>query len=136
MSTATHVFIVEGRLYNESMATPSAGTTTGQATDEVELTKMRRQQYWSQVQRLKLLMDLIFVCASGRNPIMNLTNEITSVRCLPHQTIQQYCQNSVWSGVCHLEVNVRNDHPQSSDSCSSSMKLYNKHHGTLSRSVV
>jgi len=54
------------------MATPSAGTTTGQATDEAELTKLRRQQYWSQVQRMKLLMDLIFVCASRHSPVMNL----------------------------------------------------------------
>jgi hypothetical protein len=53
---------VEGRLYKESMSIPGATTTTGQATDEIELTKLRRQQYWSRVQRLKLLMDLIFVC--------------------------------------------------------------------------
>jgi hypothetical protein len=79
ISTKAHVFVVEGRLYNESMATPSAGTTTGQATDEVELTKLRRQQYWSQVQRTKLLMDLIFVCASGHSPVINLADKNTSV---------------------------------------------------------
>ena len=53
---------VEGRLYRESMSGPGATTTSGQATDEVELTKLRQQQYWSRVQRLKLIMDLIFVC--------------------------------------------------------------------------
>jgi len=56
------ILSVEGRLYKESMAIPGATTTPGQATDEAELTKLRQQQYWLRVQRLKLLMDLIFVC--------------------------------------------------------------------------
>jgi len=31
--------------------------------DEKELEKYKRQYYWLRVSRLKLLMDLIFVCA-------------------------------------------------------------------------
>jgi hypothetical protein len=69
-------------------------------------------------------------------PCHESADENTSVRRLPYQTLQQYRQNIIWSSVCRLEVSVLNDHPQSSNVRSSSMKLYNKHHGTLSRSVV
>lgn len=33
--------------------------------DEKELARLQRQDYWIQITRLKLLMDLIFVCASA-----------------------------------------------------------------------
>ncbi|KAH9951787.1 hypothetical protein B0H21DRAFT_775936 [Amylocystis lapponica] len=53
---------VESRLYTESMA----GTTTksnpaATKVDEKELVRLQRQDYWIQVTRYKLLMDLIFV---------------------------------------------------------------------------
>ncbi|OCH93626.1 hypothetical protein OBBRIDRAFT_885448 [Obba rivulosa] len=53
---------VESRLYDESMA----GTTTKSnpmtsKLDEKELARLQRQDYWIQVTRLKLLMDLLFV---------------------------------------------------------------------------
>lgn len=95
---------IEGRLYNESMSAPSAETTAGQATDEVELAKLRRQQYWSRIQRMKLLMDLIFVSYDVFG-------------------IKRYKDTAKsFSGLASAIL--------------SSMKLYNKHHGTLSRSVV
>ncbi|TFK93890.1 hypothetical protein K466DRAFT_477813 [Polyporus arcularius HHB13444] len=53
---------VEGRLYSESMS----GATTksnpaGSRLDAKELARLQRQDYWIQMTRLKLLMDLIFV---------------------------------------------------------------------------
>lgn len=54
--------LVESRLYKESMTIPGVTTTSGQATDEEELVKLRRQHYWLQISRMKLIMDLIFVC--------------------------------------------------------------------------
>ncbi|KIM27585.1 hypothetical protein M408DRAFT_330017 [Serendipita vermifera MAFF 305830] len=95
---------IEGRLYRESMSTPGAATTSGQATDEVELTKLRRQQYWSRVQQLKLFMDLIFVSYD----VFHLKKYSDAVKS--------------FSGLASAVL--------------SSMKLYDKHHGTLSRSVV
>jgi len=53
---------VEGRLYTESMtgATAKSKPTTSKI-DEKELSRLRNQDYWLQVTRTKLLMDLIFV---------------------------------------------------------------------------
>ncbi|KDR83551.1 hypothetical protein GALMADRAFT_235764 [Galerina marginata CBS 339.88] len=53
---------VEGRLYTESMsgATAKSKPKTSKL-DEKELSRLRNQDYWLQVTRTKLLMDLIFV---------------------------------------------------------------------------
>ncbi|KAI0959792.1 hypothetical protein AcW1_004517 [Taiwanofungus camphoratus] len=53
---------VESRLYAESM-TGSTGKSNPAAhkLDEKELARLQRQDYWIQMTRLKLLMDLIFV---------------------------------------------------------------------------
>jgi len=55
---------VESRLYAESMSGATAKSKP-KATkiDEKELTRLRNQDYWLQITRTKLLMDLIFVCA-------------------------------------------------------------------------
>ncbi|KAH9853743.1 hypothetical protein C2E23DRAFT_727514 [Lenzites betulinus] len=53
---------VENRLYSESMG--GATTKSNPAInklDEKELMRLRRQDYWIQITRLKLVMDLIFV---------------------------------------------------------------------------
>ncbi|OJT13540.1 hypothetical protein TRAPUB_9894 [Trametes pubescens] len=53
---------VENRLYSESMG--GATTKSNPAAnklDNKELVRLRRQDYWIQVTRMKLLMDLIFV---------------------------------------------------------------------------
>ena len=57
---------MEGRLYSESMsgATSKSNPATNKL-DEKELARLQRQDYWIQITRLKLLMDLIFVCASA-----------------------------------------------------------------------
>lgn len=95
---------IEGRLYNESMTIASATTTSGQATDEKELVKLRRQQYWSKVQRMKLLMDLIFV-----------SYDVFYIK--KYSDIAKS-----FTGLASAVL--------------SSMKLYDKHHGTLSRSPI
>jgi len=54
---------VEGRLYTESM-TGATAKSKPKATklDEKELSRLRKQDYWLQVTRAKLIMDMIFVC--------------------------------------------------------------------------
>ncbi|KAL7282131.1 hypothetical protein ACG7TL_003600 [Trametes sanguinea] len=53
---------VESRLYAESMAgTTAKSNPTANKLDEKELVRLQRQDYWIQITRLKLLMDLVFV---------------------------------------------------------------------------
>ncbi|KAH9482849.1 hypothetical protein JR316_0004949 [Psilocybe cubensis] len=53
---------VEGRLYKESMTGATAKSKPKSTKlDEKELARLRKQDYWLQVTRAKLLMDLIFV---------------------------------------------------------------------------
>ena len=57
---------MEGRLYSESMSgATSKSNPAANKLDEKELARLQRQDYWIQITRLKLLMDLIFVCASS-----------------------------------------------------------------------
>ena len=54
---------VESRAYTESMSGATAKSAPRNTKiDEQELEKLARQDYWLQIQRAKLLMDLIFVC--------------------------------------------------------------------------
>ena len=61
--TDTYVRSVENRLYSESMtgATAKSNPQASKLNDK-ELSRLRKQDYWLQVTRVKLLMDLIFVC--------------------------------------------------------------------------
>ena len=54
---------VENRLYSESMtgATAKSKPQTSKLDDK-ELSRLKKQDYWLQVSRAKLIMDLIFVC--------------------------------------------------------------------------
>ncbi|KAG5341839.1 hypothetical protein C0989_007664 [Termitomyces sp. Mn162] len=53
---------VETRLYSESMTgATSKSRPKSTKTDEKELTRLRKQDYWLQISRAKLVMDLIFV---------------------------------------------------------------------------
>ncbi|XP_006460181.1 hypothetical protein AGABI2DRAFT_191941 [Agaricus bisporus var. bisporus H97] len=54
---------VEGRLYNESMTGVTA-KSKGKSTedDEKELARLQNKDFWLQISRAKLMMDLIFVC--------------------------------------------------------------------------
>jgi hypothetical protein len=56
-------YLVEGRMYNESMSGASAKSKPqASKLDEKELSRLQKQDYWLQVTRAKLAMDLIFVC--------------------------------------------------------------------------
>ncbi|KAI9001219.1 hypothetical protein BD414DRAFT_474017 [Trametes punicea] len=53
---------VENRLYTESMGGATANSNpTASKLDERELVRLQRQDYWIQITRLKLIMDLVFV---------------------------------------------------------------------------
>jgi len=54
---------VEGRLYTESMASGATTKSNPSAnkTDETELERLRKQDYWLVVTRNKLILDLVFV---------------------------------------------------------------------------
>ncbi|KAG6890900.1 hypothetical protein C0995_000857 [Termitomyces sp. Mi166 len=55
---------IETRLYSESMTGVTAKSRSkGTKIDEKELARLRKQDYWLQISRAKLVMDLIFVCA-------------------------------------------------------------------------
>lgn len=59
------LFLVEGRLYNESMTGATAKSKPSSSKiDEKELARLRKQDYWLRVSQAKLAMDLIFVCES------------------------------------------------------------------------
>lgn len=107
------MILVEGRLYNESMSGVTAKSTPKSAkTDEKELVRLQRQDYWLQVSRAKLVMDLIFVCESLQllwgwiRRTSNLRHGYNSLRTLPHQTSKGHRQSIHWplvgySKVCH-----------------------------------
>jgi hypothetical protein len=77
---------VESRLYTESMsgATAKSKPTTSKI-DEKELTRLRKQDYWLQMTRAKLAMDLIFVSYEvftikwGREPLMAFTGLASAI---------------------------------------------------------
>jgi hypothetical protein len=48
------------------MAGPGGAGVYTRRTEEKELQRLRTKDYWMQVQRAKLLMDLVFVCAWAR----------------------------------------------------------------------
>jgi hypothetical protein len=55
---------VESRAYAESMTGATAKSKPRSSkVDEQELARLRRESFWLQVGRAKLVMDLIFVCA-------------------------------------------------------------------------
>lgn len=61
--TDIHVRLVENRLYSESMTGATAKSKPKLSKlDDKELSRLKKQDYWLQVTRAKLLMDLIFVC--------------------------------------------------------------------------
>jgi hypothetical protein len=55
--------LVQSRLYKESMAGATAKSRPKSSKlDDTELGRLRKQDYWLQVTRAKLVMDMIFVC--------------------------------------------------------------------------
>ncbi len=54
---------MESRLYKESMSGATAKSKPKiSKIDEKELERLQKQDYWLQITRAKLAMDLIFVC--------------------------------------------------------------------------
>lgn len=58
-----YVHLVENRLYSVSLTGATAKSNPQiSKLDDKELSRLKKQDYWLQVTRAKLLMDLIFVC--------------------------------------------------------------------------
>jgi len=78
---------VEGRMFNESMANGASAKSKPAVSklDERELSRLSRQDYWLQVTRAKLLMDLIFVSYEvfglkrGRNSVKTLAGLASAI---------------------------------------------------------
>ncbi|KAJ7937209.1 hypothetical protein B0H13DRAFT_2424866 [Mycena leptocephala] len=77
---------VESRLYSESMAAATAKSKPASSKlDEKELSRLQKQDYWLQVTRAKLVMDLIFVSYDvfrlqrGREPMKAFTGLAAAV---------------------------------------------------------
>ncbi|KAI0080763.1 hypothetical protein K474DRAFT_1637265 [Panus rudis PR-1116 ss-1] len=71
---------VESRLYSESMTGATAKSNpSANKVDHKELERLQRQDYWIQVQRLKLCMDLIYVSYNvfrlkkAKSPVQTIT---------------------------------------------------------------
>ncbi|KZT72615.1 hypothetical protein DAEQUDRAFT_722778 [Daedalea quercina L-15889] len=71
---------VESRLYTESMSGQTAKSNpTANKIDDKELVRLQKQDFWIQVTRLKLLMDLIFVSYNvfrlnrAKRPVQTIT---------------------------------------------------------------
>lgn len=56
-------------------------------TDGKELARLQRQDYWIQITRLKLLMDLIFVC-EFRGRLATFTCEYGSLKCAAYNVFR------------------------------------------------
>jgi len=77
---------VESRLYTESMSGATAKSKpTASKIDEKELSRLRTKDYWLQISRAKLTMDLIFVSYDvfrikrGAEPIKAVTGLMAAV---------------------------------------------------------
>ncbi|KAH9938416.1 uncharacterized protein B0H18DRAFT_1081093 [Fomitopsis serialis] len=71
---------VESRLYKESMSGQTAKSNpTANRIDDKELSRLQKQDFWIQVTRFKLLMDLIFVSYNvfrlnrAKRPVQTIT---------------------------------------------------------------
>ncbi len=110
---------MEGRLYKESMTGVTAKSTPiSTKNDEKELGRLQKQDYWLQVSRAKLVMDLIFVCESQfptsvgiPEKTSNLYHGYNSLRTLPYQTSKGYRQSVHWYLVGYSKVR-HNDREQ------------------------
>lgn len=58
-----YIIQVEARRYRESMTGATAKSQPANSKlDDIQLSRLQTQDYWLQVTRGKLAMDLIFVC--------------------------------------------------------------------------
>jgi hypothetical protein len=85
-----------------SGATAKSKPTTSKI-DEKELARLRRQDYWLQMSRAKLVMDLIFVCALKSVvfvPFSMTLNDACSIHCVQDQARQRTRAGHHWTSVC------------------------------------
>lgn len=71
-TTLTCLRLAESRLYADSVNNPNAKAGAASASSKLaqqELEKLHRQDYWLRMQRLKLVMDLVFVCEYYNNSV-------------------------------------------------------------------
>lgn len=135
---------VENRLYSESMG--GATTKSNPAAnklDNKELVRLRRQDHWIQVTRMKLLMDLIFVCKFAL-PLTESARRSSpwprpSVRRVPPQARQRSGTNYGGPRLCSAQVSGVSARALSFEALTgdvrcSSAKLYDKHKTMLSKS--
>lgn len=62
-------------MYTESMAGATAKSTPkASKTDERELARLHKQNYWLRISQVKLVMDLIFVCTLKNREVQQLAN--------------------------------------------------------------
>ena len=78
---------VQNRLYKESMAGATAKSNPrATKADEMELKRLQRQNYWLNITRAKLLMDLIFVCEltsipdCGRHTYLRVAFDLLNIK--------------------------------------------------------
>lgn len=63
LSLIAFFYVAASRLYKESMSGATAKSKpTSTKVDEKEISRLQKQDYWLQITRAKLAMDLIFVC--------------------------------------------------------------------------
>ena len=90
-SLLKQICAVENRLYSESLTGATAKSKPGKSkVDDKELSRLKKQDYWLQVTRAKLLMDLIFVCK------LNLASEPLDLNI---SDFPQHTKCSIFNGV-------------------------------------
>ena|ERR1700685_3619324 len=81
---------------------------TASKIDDKELSRLRTKDYWLQVSRAKLVMDLIFVCMWSSSDILVVFWLMSghSIRHIQDQTRRRTRQGRHWSNGSHLEVSI------------------------------
>jgi hypothetical protein len=74
----------------------------GRKVDDRELQRLQEKDYWLQITRAKLLMDLIFVCQCHVYSVWLLVlNCLVSLRRLQAQPGETICAVICWPCFCH-----------------------------------
>jgi hypothetical protein len=101
----------ESRLYASTFADgvpPLSSTASPEVlAAERELEKLKRQYYWLQISRAKLLMDLIFVCESRYFGMGYHMLNASSVRVFQISTCSSACDGDGRADICNIEVRPR-----------------------------
>jgi hypothetical protein len=103
-------------MYAETMSNGTIKTKPStKKSDERELSRLRQKDYWLQVSRAKLIMDLIFVCESflveksHAQKIDDFFFFLFSIRYLQVETRPRFNQGVYWPDIRHPEVSYSFD---------------------------